>query len=93
VDHRQIPNIPETNQKLPPELACKHRRPGNLIRATAAVRVASVVVDVDLDAGVVGSIRPREANKVLARVGARAGDADSGGETGQLLKRRQSTTT
>jgi hypothetical protein len=63
----------------PPELASKDWRPGNLIRATATIRVARVVVDIDLDAGVVGGVRPWEANKVLARVGAGAGDADSGG--------------
>jgi hypothetical protein len=69
-------------RESPPDLASKHRRPRDLIGATAPIRVSSVVVNVDLDAGVVGGVRARKADKVLAGVGAGAGDADSKGERG-----------
>ena len=65
--------------------ASKDWRSRNLIGPAPTIRVTEVVVDVDLDAGVVGRVRTREANKILARVRAGAGDVYSGGRgLGQL---------
>jgi len=52
-----------------------------LVGPNPTIWVALVIVDVDLDARVAGSIRTGKTDKVLAGVGARAGDADSD-ETG-----------
>ena len=58
-------------------LAGKSWRPGDLIWPTSAVRGALIIIDVDQNAGVVSGVGTGEADKVLTRVGSRAGDANS----------------
>lgn len=60
-----------------PHSASKDGRSGDLVGPTPTVRVPGIVVDVDLDAGVVGRVGAGEADKVLTRLGAGAGDVNS----------------
>lgn len=56
-------------------IASEYWRPGDLIGLATVVRDAGAV-NVDLNARVAGGVGAREANKVLARAGARAGNID-----------------
>lgn len=58
-------------------LAGKNLRPGNLVRPPTPVRVAAVVVNVDQNTGVAGTVSAGKADETLAAVGARAGNVNS----------------